>query len=102
MCIGVREGKRTKLAADAWHTFVTGVILSSDPWRIFHLELLAIAETKDAEILKNPTEIITMANEYAATGFPRLIEVMLGKSEPIWSASQFLKDQIGAERTPAS
>ena len=79
---GLREGKRTKLPPDAWHTFITGVILRSHPWRIFHLEMLAIAEKKDAEILKNPAEIITMANEYAATGLPRLSEAMLGKSEP--------------------
>jgi hypothetical protein len=102
MCIGVREGRRTKLPADAWHPFITGVILSSDPWRIFHLEMLAIAEAKDAEILKNPSDIITMANEYAAAGFPRFTEAMLGKSEPIWSVSQFLKEQVLTPSAPTS
>src|SRR2546428_12701721 len=100
--MGVGEERGTILPADAWHPFITGVILSSDPWRIFHLEMLAIAETKDAEILKNPSDIITMANEYAATGFPRFSEAMLGKSEPIWSVSQFLKEQVRTPSAPTS
>ena len=102
MCLGVQERRRTSLPPDGWHPFITGVILSSDPWRIFHLEMLAIAEKKSGEILKDPSEIILMANEYAATGLMRLTGVMVGKSEPIWAVSQFLKEQMGSGRASAS
>jgi hypothetical protein len=64
--------------------------------------MLGIAEHKDAEVLKNPSDIITMANEYAATGLQRLTEAMLGKSEPIWAVSQFLKEQVLAGSTSGS
>jgi hypothetical protein len=98
MCLGVQENRRTK--PNTWHTFVTGVVLTSDPWRILHLQLLAIAVNGDTKILKNPGEIITMANEFAATGIPTLVDAMTGQSEPIWGASQLLSE-LGHSEYPS-
>src|SRR5690348_4936161 len=47
IAVGVAEG-RVSGTEDA-EKFVTGVVLSQDPWRITHLELLAIAHTKSTE-----------------------------------------------------
>ena len=78
--IGVQRGERTPLPSDQVK-FNDGGILSSDPWRITHLELLALAEGGD-EVLDKPTEVIRMASEYANTGFPHLFEHLMGQPEP--------------------
>jgi hypothetical protein len=99
LCIGVQEGHRTR--PERWHTFETGVRLGSDPWRIFHLELLAIGETGGTEVLANPAEVVNMANEYAATGIPILVDAMTGQSSPIWAASQLLRERAVSIAAPA-
>ena len=92
LCIGAQENKRTPAAE--WHTFVrAGEVLPSNPWRIFQLQLLGIGFTGSTEILRRPRELITLANELAATGLPLLIEVMVGQSIPIWAITDFLKDR---------
>lgn len=97
MCVGVLEGRRTE--PDEWHRFNDGVVLTNDPWRIFQLEMLAIAiEGPDA--LKTPANIIKMANEYAAAGIPKLIQVMTGTVEPIWAVSRYFAELAGMPQPP--
>lgn len=87
--VGVCEG-RVSDTADS-KKFVTGVVLSQDPWRITHLELLAIAHKGSVEVVGKPGEVIEIANGYAATGMPILVEILLKKSEPIWDVSNYLR-----------
>ena len=89
LCIGAQQKKRTK--AIRWHTFVrAGEVLPSNPWRILQLQLLGLGFTGSTEILRRPSELITLANELAATGLPLLIEEMVGKGIPIWAVTDFL------------
>lgn len=80
MCIGVREGQRTKLP-ERQVKFNDGNILATDPWRITQLELLTLSELGIAA-LETPRATITMATEYAHTGFTWLLETVLGTAEP--------------------
>ena len=90
LCVGAQENKRTKVSE--WHTFVrAGEVLPSNPWRIFQLQLLGVGFTGSTEILRQPGELITLANELAATGLPMLIEEMVGKGIPIWAMSDYLR-----------
>lgn len=93
LCIGVQEGKRAPVAK--WHRFIEGNVLGSDPWRVVHLEMLGVA-VLGADALKNPNQVVKMANEYAATGISVLAEVMTGQSEPIWAVSKFLAGRMSA------
>jgi len=88
--VGVSEGRVTK--NDDAEKFVTGVVLSQDPWRLTHLELLAIAHTGSSEVIGRPGEVIEIANGYAATGIPILVDILLKKSEPIWDVSNYLQN----------
>jgi hypothetical protein len=89
MCIGVRIGQPTKVAE--WHKVIEGTILLSDPWRILHLQALAIAHHGDAEIVRDPTAVINLANEFAATGLPLIVDAVRNPaSDPIWLAGDFL------------
>ena len=82
LCLGIRLGHRTQLGGrDKLVKFNDGGILSSDPWRITHLELLALAELGE-DGLDNPSETIQMAAEYAATGAKVIEEICAGAAEP--------------------
>lgn len=93
ICIGVQEGRRTELSTDQWHRFNDGTVLSTDPWRIIHLQLLAVGIEGDVKILDEPGTIIQMANEYAATGLPVLLDEMNRSTEPIMVASEYLRSR---------
>jgi hypothetical protein len=99
MCLGVREGRRTTLPENEWHKFNDGTVLSSDPWRIIHLQLLAVGLTGGADILDDPGAIVRMANEFCATGLPRLLEAMNQSTEPIMVASEFLRERCVVAET---
>ena len=93
LCLGAQQNKRTN--AEEWHTFVrAGEVLPSNPWRIFQLQLLGLGITGSTEILRKPRELITLANELAATGLPLLIGEMEDTRIPIWSITDFLKDRV--------
>lgn len=95
MCIGVQEGHRTKLESKKWHTFIrAGEVLPSNPWRLFQLQLLAVGQSGNTDILSKPGEIIAMANEYAATGLPVLLGKVVGSQAPIWDMTRFLEQRV--------
>lgn len=87
--VGVREGRRSK--PTEWHDFTPGVVFNQDPWRIRQLELLALAEEGTTDVLDEPGKVITMANEYAATGIGILIDQMTGQTEPIWAVTKLFR-----------
>ena len=89
VCIGARKGKRTQVIKP--HRFITGELLSRDPYRIESLELLAVSYTDNPWILEKPSEIIDLANELAATGLAEIIDMLKGGSaKPIWNLTDNL------------
>lgn len=100
LCVGVHEGKQTELLTNEWHRFNDGAVLSADPWRVIHLQLLAVGLTKDAKILDDPGAIVQLANEFAATGLPLLLQAMSQSTEPIMVASEFLRERCAPEVPP--
>jgi hypothetical protein len=95
LIIGVREGRRSKSVE--WHDFTPAVVFNQDPWRIRQLELLALAEAGDTDVLDDPGQIISMANEYAATGIGILIDQMTGQTEPIWAVTSLFRSMAEQE-----
>lgn len=81
LALGVRIGNRTPMP-EKRVKFNTAAILSSDPWRITHLELLALVE-EGQEVLNAPGRIIEIASEYANTGLRWIVDALLGEAEPI-------------------
>ena len=94
LCLGVRLGRRTRLGPKGELVkFNDGGILSSDPWRITHLELLALAELGE-EGLDNPSGTIQMAAEYAATGASVIEKICVGAAEPTLTLLTQLPDYL--------
>lgn len=76
--VGVAEGRRTPLPArDQLVKFNDGGILEADPWRITHLELLALVEQGHLAATNTAT-VVRMGNEYALTGCAILTERLRG------------------------
>ncbi|WP_212827438.1 hypothetical protein [Catellatospora sp. TT07R-123] len=81
--VGVKASQRRPMEPGAKTTkFMDGTIFGRDPWRIVHLELLALA-TEGEEVLRHPTKVIAIASSYANYGLEWLInECLIGDVEP--------------------
>lgn len=96
LCLGIKEGKRSKPVK--WRKFVrAGEVMSATPHFLSQLQLLAINQTGDTEILFSPSEMIDLANEYAATGLPLIIDELLGKGIPIWAMTDYVEIQMKSD-----
>ena len=72
--IGVTADRRMSLPdGSQLIKFNDGGILEADPWRITHLELLALAE-EGQQAATNAATVVRMANEYALAGCTLLAE----------------------------
>lgn len=80
LCVGVRHGEK-RPRSEKRTKFMDGTILASDPWRIVHLELLALAE-EGKEILSQPSKVITLASGYVDYGLEWITKQCLGATEP--------------------
>jgi hypothetical protein len=80
LALGVHIGTRTPMPEKVVK-FNTAAILSTDPWRITHLELLALAE-EGPEVFEAPAKVIEIASQYANTGLPWIVHSLLGEAEP--------------------
>lgn len=75
-----------------WHRFNFGSVLQGDTTRIELLELLAISLSGDAFIIDEPRKVIDMANDMAAIGLPRVIEMLQsGQGKPLWNIAYHLQ-----------
>ena len=76
-----------------------GTVLSSDPWRIDALMLLAIAATRDTTVVTEPGKVVSLANEYAAAGLGDVVDMLKdGDADAIYNLSDNLEALIGKEK----
>ena len=94
--IGVVERRRTPLLErDQLVKFNDGGILESDPWRITHLELLALAEAGQTAATSAST-VVQIANEYAITGCGVLTDSLRGVVDTQSHLISLIGDSTGA------
>lgn len=81
LCIGVKLNKSQNVPGNRTK-FMDGNILSSDPWRITHLELIALADEGE-QVLKQPSRVVAIATGYANFGLNWLVDnCLLDSIEP--------------------
>jgi hypothetical protein len=90
--VGVRIGAPTPLP-ERRVKFNDGAILNSDPWRVTHLELLALAQGGE-EALREPAQVIRIASEYANTGLGWLMETLVGEPEATLTLLNRLQEHL--------
>lgn len=96
LCVAARAGlPPADLSKRRTTSFVEGDIFDRDPWRIRAIMLLAIATDKTIEVVDNPARMIAIANGYAATGAPLIVEMLTdGYERPIWNLSEALNELL--------
>jgi hypothetical protein len=100
-CLGAQGGKPADCDMKDTYKIIDANILSSDPWRIDALVLLAIGYTKNAEIISQPRDVLAIASGFAVAGMDRLLEMLAdGDSEPVWNLSDEL-DRLLKKLGPA-
>ncbi len=103
LCIGANMDVRVKLDPSTSHEFVTGVIFASDPWRVDFLQMLAIAETDDPDVVSDPGKVISIANDLAATGLPTVLSMVReGHGKPIWNLSDAILRTLTERSSPSA
>ena len=71
--------------------FTEGTTLDRDSWRVQAIMLAAIAVEKSAEVVGDPSRMISIANGLAAAGVPHIVEMLTsGADDAIWNLSEGL------------
>ena len=96
ICVAAKLGLTPiNLTGHGMHHFIDGSILGGDNARIQNLQLIAIAHTKDADVVKSPTEMMRIAHGLAAAGLPEVIDMLEGNDDPIHNLSEKLVELLG-------
>lgn len=78
--------------------FADGNILSSDPWRVHTLMLIAIVQTDSVEIVSEPRKMMAIASGLAVAGLPRVLSMIKdGSGEPIWNLTDAAGDLASSD-----
>ena len=79
ICVAVsKELKPIKLDGIKTYKAIEGAAIASPEWRIHALQLIAIAQTMDVNIVKDGSRMMEIANGLAFAGMPILIEILEG------------------------
>jgi hypothetical protein len=68
--------KPVKLDGRETYKAIEGAAIVSPEWRVHALKLIAIGETQDPEVVKDPRKMMEIANSLAFAGMPHLIEIL--------------------------
>jgi len=99
MMVAVREGlKPVSMSGMKTIKIIDGTIFSSDPWRIWLLQMVAITYIDDVSIVCEPKQIMNLASDLAVAGFPRVFDMLKqGSGDPIWNLSDAVQAMIESE-----
>jgi len=91
VCLGANEIEIPPVKRDRTRKFNDGTVLSTDPWRINLISLIALGKTQDATILENPGKVIQLMNDLASAGIPILLGMLRNnQQEALWSLSEYI------------
>jgi hypothetical protein len=91
-CLGARSGKPEKVVKP--HRFVHAEIIR-ESHRIDQIELVAIAWSGDPWIINRPSEVISLANEFAASGLRDLMQILTeGTGTALWNLTDHLSEVL--------
>jgi hypothetical protein len=80
ICIGAALDRSYPVAKDR-SKFHTGQVFANEQWRVEHMELLALGR-EGADVLRRPTRVVEIAEEYGMAGIEWITERLRGSSRP--------------------
>ncbi|WP_139460218.1 hypothetical protein [Aeromonas veronii] len=91
LCLAFSKGLEPHKEKDVY-TAVTAEILSRDPYRIIHLQMIALSSSEDVNILLKPKEMFDICCGYANAGIPLLISILSSPdTSPLWALYEELE-----------
>lgn len=75
LCLAFKKGL-TGVQEKNTYNFITGEILSRDPFRISQIQMIALASTQNTEVLGSPREMLDIAINLANEGIPLLLSIL--------------------------
>jgi hypothetical protein len=96
LCVAVRKGlKPATFEGVQTYKAVEGPQIASPEWRAHALKLIAIAETGNPEVVKEPRRVLEIANGLAFAGMPHVLEVLNeAPDEAVLALSDMLEDLV--------
>lgn len=97
LCVGAANAVRVPdPPAGGWQDSITGSeAFASDPWRVDAVEMVAIAAKDDETVVARPSEVMDIANRYAADGIPQILDwLKAGDSDPVDSLMDHLRERL--------
>ncbi len=79
--------------------FHSGAILGREPWRVTALELLALSELGEKGLSK-PSEVTSLAHQYAVTGLNWMRDKLQGATHPAVRLMTSLEEILVESSTP--
>jgi hypothetical protein len=80
ICIGAALGQYHPVAKERVK-FNTGQVFANEPWRVAHMELLALAREGE-DVLRRPPRVVEIAEEYGMAGVNWITERLRGSTRP--------------------
>lgn len=80
ICIGAALGQYHQVAK-VRTKFHTGQVFANEPWRVAHMELLALAREGE-QALKRPARVVEIAEEYGMAGIDWFTQRLRGSTRP--------------------
>ncbi len=93
ICVGIyfEEKKEVKNS----YRFMDGSVLKENYNIIETLEVIAIAETNNENIIEEPNKMLEILNQYAFAGIERIFEGLnSGRSDSLWNLTDYLSKSI--------
>ena len=96
LCVAVKKGLKP-VSFEGMQTYkaVEGPQIASPEWRAHALKLIAIAETGNPEVVKEPRRVLEIANGLAFAGMPHVLEALNeAPDEEVFGLSDALKKLV--------
>ncbi|MDI5922708.1 hypothetical protein QLQ86_18215 [Halomonas sp. LR5S13] len=93
--IAIKEKYHLEEAKDTYNV-TPASILSSDGYRITHIQSAYLSITGDLDGLANNRKVFDFANDYAIAGTPYLLQILGEMSQkPLWNILDKLEQELG-------
>jgi len=92
VCIGAYFDEKKEVTNH--YRFMDGSVLKDDHYMIENLEIIAIADSGDQNILIEPNKMLEILNSYAFAGFERVYNALSGSSDNLWNLNDYLIEKL--------
>jgi hypothetical protein len=92
LCLAFNKGQTPSKISETYNA-ITAEILTRDPTRVTQIQMIALAVTKEPQILLEPKKMLDIAIGLANSGIPLLLDILADtEATPLWNVYYELED----------